>query len=97
MNISSILTEKNIFLGLKSGSKREFLQDLAQKAAEVCGIDAISIFDTIMERENLGTTGFGGGTAMPHGRFPILIRFLPFLQNPPMPSILMLLTIVRLI
>ena len=82
MNISSILTEKNIFLGLKSGSKREFLQDLAQKAAEVCGIDAITIFDTIMERENLGTTGFGGGTAMPHGRFSDTDKVFAFFAKP---------------
>ena len=39
MNISNILTEKHIFMGLKSGSKREFLQDLAQKASEIIGID----------------------------------------------------------
>ena len=69
MHISNILEEKNIFLGVKSGSKREFLQDLAQKAAEISGLDALTIFDAIMERENLGSTGFGEGTALPHGRF----------------------------
>ena len=57
MNISNILNEKSIFLNLKSGSKREFLQDLAQKASEVTGIDELSIFDSILERENLGSTG----------------------------------------
>ena len=74
MNISNILTEKNIFLELKSGSKREFLQDLAQRASEVSGIDALTIFDSILERENLGSTGFGSGTALPHSRFAGLDR-----------------------
>ncbi len=69
MNISDIMTEKSVFVGLKSGSKREFLQDLASAAALVTGLDDRTIFDTFLERENLGSTGFGGGTALPHGRF----------------------------
>lgn len=69
MNIANLMQEKSVFLGLKSGSKREFLQDLTQHASAVCGIDALSLFDAIMERENLGSTGFGNGTAIPHGRF----------------------------
>ncbi|MBQ8677637.1 MAG: PTS sugar transporter subunit IIA [Alphaproteobacteria bacterium] len=69
MSIVNSIKEKNVFLNVKAGSKREFLSDLAQRAANVCKVDALSLFDTIMERENLGSTGFGGGTAIPHGRF----------------------------
>ena len=69
MSVANQIKEENIFLNLKSGSKREFLSDVAQHASSVCGIDALTIFDTVMERENLGSTGFGGGTAIPHGRF----------------------------
>lgn len=85
MNISNILTEKNIFLGLKSGSKREFLQDLAQKASEISGIDALTIFDSLLERENLGSTGFGGGTALPHSRFTGLDKVYAFFAKPSYP------------
>jgi len=85
MNISNILTEKNVFLGLKSGSKREFLQDLAQKASEITGIDAITIFDSILERENLGSTGFGSGTALPHSRFIGLDKVYAFFAKPSYP------------
>ena len=85
MNISKILTEKNVFLGLKSGSKREFLQDLAQKASEASGIDALTIFDSIMERENLGSTGFGSGTALPHSRFSGLDKVYAFFAKPSYP------------
>ncbi len=85
MNISNILTEKHIFVGLKSGSKREFLQDLAQKASEVIGIDSLTIFDSILERENLGSTGFGGGTALPHSRFAELDKVYAFFAKPSYP------------
>lgn len=69
MNISDIMTEKSIVLGIKANSKREFLQQLAVAAAEISGLDERTIFDTLLERENLGSTGFGGSTALPHGRF----------------------------
>lgn len=82
MNISNILSEKNIFLNLKSNSKREFLQELAQRASEVTGIDALAIFDSILERENLGSTGFGGGTALPHSRFSDIDKVYAFFAKP---------------
>jgi len=82
MNITNLLQEKNIFLGLKSGSKREFLQDLAQRASNCCSIDALTLFDAIMERENLGSTGMGNGVAIPHGRFCELDHPLVFFARP---------------
>ena len=82
MHISNILKEKNIFLGLKSTSKRDFLKDLAEKASEISGIDTMTIFDVVMERENLGSTGFGDGTAMPHGRFTDLDKVYAFFAKP---------------
>ncbi len=85
MNISNILTEKHIFLGLKSGSKREFLQDLSQKVAETLNLDALTVFDAIMERENLGSTGFGSGTALPHSRFAELDKVYAFFAKPSYP------------
>ena len=69
MIISDIMTEKNVIIGIKSNNKREFFQDIASKIADISGLDSRTIFDTFIERENLGSTGFGGGTAIPHGRF----------------------------
>lgn len=85
MNIADIMTEKNIFIGIKSNSKREFLQELSSHAAELTGLDERTIFDTLLERENLGSTGFGGGTALPHGRFENLDRVYAFLAKPTSP------------
>ena len=82
MNISNILNEKSIFLDVRSGSKREFLQELSQKASNICGIDALSIFDAVLERENLGSTGFGNGVALPHSRFPELDKVYAFFAKP---------------
>ena len=76
MKISDIMTEKNVVLGLKANSKRQLLQELSDKAAEITGINERTIFDIVLERENLGSTGFGGGgfrrgcgsAARPHPR-----------------------------
>ena len=51
---------------IKSGSKRGLLQELSDKASKITGIDSRTIFDALLERESLGTTGFGGNTALPH-------------------------------
>lgn len=69
MNISDIMSEKSVLIDVKANSKRELLQELAAKATEMTGLDERTIFDTFLERENLGSTGFGNGTALPHGRF----------------------------
>lgn len=68
MKISEIMTEKSVVVDSKASNKRQLLQELSLKAAELTGINERTIFDTILERENLGSTGFGSGTALPHGR-----------------------------
>lgn len=68
MKISEIINENCIVVGLKAQNKRQLLQELAQKAAEITNISERTIFDSLLERENLGSTGFGGGTALPHAR-----------------------------
>ncbi|MBE6452663.1 MAG: transcriptional regulator [Alphaproteobacteria bacterium] len=85
MNISDTMTEKNIFIGIKSNTKREFMQDLSAKIAEAINLDSRTVFDTFMERENLGSTGFGGGTALPHGRFVGLNKVQAFFIKPSAP------------
>lgn len=81
MKLSEIMSEKSVFLGLKSNSKRQLLQDMASRASEISGIDERTIFDTVLERENLGSTGFGDGTALPHGRFDNLDKVYGFIAK----------------
>lgn len=78
MKFSEIMSGSSIVLGLKSNNKRQLLQDLAVKASEVTGINERTICDTILERESLGSTGFGDGTALPHGRFADLDKVYGF-------------------
>lgn len=78
MKISEIMSVNSIVLSLKANNKRQLLQALAEKAAEITGISERTIFDTILERENLGSTGFGGGTALPHGRLAELNKVYGF-------------------
>ena len=68
MGISDILSEDMILLDGVSESKRELLLKLADFVADKQNLDRNAVFEAILERENLGTTGYGGGVAFPHAR-----------------------------
>jgi PTS system nitrogen regulatory IIA component len=68
MNISDILTPQAVIHGLQAASKKKLLSELASVAAGLSGLDAASVFETLWEREKLGSTGVGQGIAIPHGR-----------------------------
>ena len=68
MEISDLLTSRNVFVSLRATSKKQALQELASKAAEISGLDERRVFDVLLERERLGTTGVGSGIAIPHGK-----------------------------
>ncbi len=85
MDISSILTPSGVIPALRSGAKKAVLEELAEKAAEVTGRDASEIFSVLLDREKLGSTGVGGGVAIPHGKLNDLDRlYMVFAraQNP---------------
>ncbi len=60
--------------GLKANSKKQVLQELAAMAARGSDLDERDIFDALLQRERLGSTGIGNGLAIPHGRFARLGR-----------------------
>lgn len=68
MEITELLAENGIMPKLKVTSKKQALQELARKAADICGLEQREIFDVLLERERLGTTGVGHGIAIPHGK-----------------------------
>lgn len=68
MELSDILTKDSIIPCAKVTSKRQLLQLLAEKAADVAKIDSQTAFETLMSREQLGSTGLGNGIAIPHGK-----------------------------
>ncbi len=68
MEIHELLNPDGVIANLKSKSKKQALQDLAETAAKITGINERKIFDVLLERERLGTTGVGRGIAIPHGK-----------------------------
>ena len=68
MNISDLLAPDAVFGALKVQNKKQLLQELAAKAFSITRMPERRIFETLMERERLGTTGVGAGIAIPHGR-----------------------------
>jgi PTS system nitrogen regulatory IIA component len=74
MHIASILAPGMISGGLKANGKKQLLQELAAVAARGAGLVEREVFDTLLQRERLGSTGIGSGIAIPHGRFPMLTR-----------------------
>jgi PTS system nitrogen regulatory IIA component len=74
MEISDLLTPNAVIAKLHATSKKQALQELAKRAAELVGEHERVIFDVLLERERLGTTGVGGGIAIPHGKLPRLPR-----------------------
>jgi PTS system nitrogen regulatory IIA component len=70
MNIADLLAPDAVLAGLKAQSKKQLLQELAQRAHGLTRLSERRIFETLVERERLGTTGVGAGIAIPHGRMP---------------------------
>ena len=72
MQLSDIISSDAVLPALRASSKKKLLQELAGSAASLTNIDAKLIFETLMQRERLGSTGLGQGIAIPHGKFASL-------------------------
>ncbi len=74
MQLCDMIKPDAVIPNLKATSKKQALQELARKAAEITGAEERAVFDVLLERERLGTTGVGNGIAIPHGKLPGLER-----------------------
>ena len=74
MDIVELITPEGVIADLKATSKKQALQKLAKHAATVIAQPERALFDVLVERERLGTTGVGMGIAIPHGKLPNLDR-----------------------
>jgi len=68
MDLSDLVSPDAILPSLKANSKKQVLQTIAEKAAALTGVEEREIFETLVKREKLGSTGVGGGIAIPHGK-----------------------------
>ena len=74
MDIADLLDPRAVIPSLRAANKKQLLQEIARRAAEITGESERAIFDVLLERERLGTTGVGSGIAIPHGKLPGLKR-----------------------
>jgi PTS system nitrogen regulatory IIA component len=72
MPLVDLVAPNAVIAGLKVNGKKQALQQLAAKAAELTGQNERAIFEILLQREKLGSTGVGNGIAIPHGKLPKL-------------------------
>lgn len=74
MEIMDLITPTAVIANMRVTSKKQALQELARRASDLTGLEERQIFDVLLERERLGTTGVGNGIAIPHGKLAQLDR-----------------------
>ncbi len=85
MKITSILNENSIIPELKSRDKNSVIRELAQAVAKIePSIQGEELYQILLEREKLGSTGIGSGVAIPHGKMSHLNQIVAaFGKSPP--------------
>lgn len=68
MDLGDLISPDGVVPSLKAKSKKQVLQELAAHAARLTGLAERDVFDTLLQRERLGSTGVGHGIAIPHGK-----------------------------
>ena len=68
MDIENLLATDMVFADFKASSKKQVLQSLSRRWASAHKMDDRLVFDKLLERERLGSTGVGRGVAIPHAR-----------------------------
>ncbi|WP_102959773.1 PTS IIA-like nitrogen regulatory protein PtsN [Mangrovicella endophytica] len=74
MELDALIGGDAIIPSLRANSKKQVLQELSEAAATLTGIGERQIFETVAQRERLGSTGVGNGIAIPHGKLAGLDR-----------------------
>jgi PTS system nitrogen regulatory IIA component len=73
-DFSDLLLPDTVVQGITAASKKTLLPQLAGIVAAAHALDAKAVSDVLIRREKLGSTGFGGGVAIPHGKLPGLTK-----------------------
>ncbi|MGD9804728.1 MAG: PTS IIA-like nitrogen regulatory protein PtsN [Hyphomicrobiaceae bacterium] len=68
MDLGDLLKPEGVFASVRAKNKKQALRELASRAAQITGLDERQIFDTLLQRERLGSTAVGRGIAIPHAR-----------------------------
>ena len=74
MTLTDLVAPNAILPALKVNSKKQAMQELSARAAELTGQNERAVLEILLQREKLGSTGVGNGIAIPHGKLPKLGR-----------------------
>ena len=76
MHLGDLISPDSVVPSLKVKNKKQLLQELSARAARLTGLEERYIFDVLLQRERLGSTGLGQGIAIPHGKLQGLKRIV---------------------
>jgi PTS system nitrogen regulatory IIA component len=68
MRVADFLARSAVMIDVRASDKRELLQEVARKVASILDIPPEQILAELLNRERLGSTGMGGGVAIPHAK-----------------------------
>ncbi|MCR9266059.1 MAG: PTS IIA-like nitrogen regulatory protein PtsN [Alphaproteobacteria bacterium] len=68
MALSDLIPNGGVAVDLGASSRKQALQAMSDIAADLTGLAPRDIFDAVLQRERLGSTGVGQGVAIPHAR-----------------------------
>ncbi len=68
MKILDVLQKEAIISDLKAQDKKGILEELVAPIARITGVNHKDLVRVLMDREQLGSTGIGGGIGIPHGK-----------------------------
>jgi PTS system nitrogen regulatory IIA component len=74
MPLLDFLTPQAVVPALRVPGKKQALQEIGAEAARLTGLDANAVYEVLLQRERLGSTGIGDGIAIPHGKLAKLDR-----------------------
>lgn len=68
MDLADILPFDAVLSSVKASGRKQALQEIGHRAADVYGVDCGTVIDGLLTRERLGSTAMGAGVAIPHAR-----------------------------
>ncbi len=86
MPLSDLVAPNAIMPALRVNGKKQALQEIAARAADLTGQNERTIFEILVQREKLGSTGVGNGIAIPHGKLAKLDKLFGLFARLERPS-----------
>lgn len=76
MHLGDLIAPEAVMPSLKVKNKKQLLTELSAQASRISCLQERDIFDVLLQRERLGSTGLGQGVAIPHGKFAGLTQIV---------------------